>query len=104
MQGIFVLLLTKWRVSLSAAGWPATAGGWAIVGSWAQGGVKGWFRSMQSPADRLARPWGAVPVGIASLGCEPQRTLSHILAGRGADGRKHEKQGAGVPASCLFGF
>mgnify|MGYP006989190825 FL=1 len=45
------------------AGWPATAGGWAVVGGWAQGGVKGWFRSMQSPADRLRDaeswpPWG----------------------------------------------
>lgn len=34
---------------VSAAGWPATADGWAIVGGQEQGGVKGWFRSMAIP-------------------------------------------------------
>lgn len=48
---------------------------------------------MQSPADGLAKPWGGVPVGIASLVCP---------AGHGdeAGGRKAlkgmKKQGAGL--------
>lgn len=49
MQGIFVLLLTKWRVSVSAAGWPATADSWVVVGGWTQGGISGWFRSLAIP-------------------------------------------------------
>ena len=56
----FVLLLTKWRVEY-VGGWVARHGwgGWAVVGGWEQGGVKGWFRSTQSPADsfRNAASW-----------------------------------------------
>ena len=36
-------------VVVSAAGWPATVDGWAVVGGQEQGGVKGWFRSMAIP-------------------------------------------------------
>ena len=34
---------------VSGAGWPATAGAWVVAAAWAQGGVKGWFRSMAIP-------------------------------------------------------
>lgn len=47
-------MLRKWRDVVLAAGWPATGEAWAVVGGWEQGGVRGWFRSMQSPADGLA--------------------------------------------------
>lgn len=51
----------------SARGWPATGGAWAVVGGWAQGGAKGWFRSMQSPADGLASPGHWPPWGLRRL-------------------------------------
>lgn len=35
------MLLTRWRCRVPAAGWPATGGHWAIVGSWEQGGEWG---------------------------------------------------------------
>ena len=65
------------------AGWPATAGGWAVVGGWVQGGVKGWFRSMQSPADRLRD-------GVALM--RPAEALA-FLCGTWCGYRKHEKTG-----------
>ena len=48
-------------------GWPATGGAWVVPGGWVQGGVKGWFRSMQFPAGGRVEARKLVPVGIASL-------------------------------------
>lgn len=60
------------------------------------------------PLDAIPRRWvtewgGLAPVGIASLRCDPL-TLSHILAGRGADYREHGKTGGRVwpPVSCVL--
>jgi len=65
-------------------------------------GLKVGSAPWQFPADGLAE-WGKLaPVGIAVASMRPA-TLSHILAGRGADYREHEKTGGRV-ASCLFGF
>ena len=47
--------------------WPATGGAGVVPGGWVQGGVRGWFRSMQFPAGGLVGAWKLVPVGIASL-------------------------------------
>jgi len=35
-----------------------------IVVPWAQGGAKGWFRSMAIPRRWAVKPWGVAPVGI----------------------------------------
>ena len=52
-------------MSVSAVGWPATGGRWAVVGGWEQGGVKGWYAPWQFPADGLT-VWGKLAhVGIA---------------------------------------
>ena len=48
-------------------GWPATGGAWVVSDGWVQGGVKGWFRSMQFPVGGLVGDWKLVSVGIASL-------------------------------------
>ena len=47
--------------------WPATGGAWVLAGKWVQGGVRGWFRSMQFPAGGRVEARKLVPVGIASL-------------------------------------
>ena len=47
--------------------WPATGGAWVVSDGWVQGGVKGWFRSMQFPVGGLVGDWKLVSVGIASL-------------------------------------
>ncbi len=52
---------------MSVAGWPATVGGWEIVGGWEEGGVSGWFRSMAIPRRQVVEAWRLAPVGIASL-------------------------------------
>lgn len=49
------MVLTKWACMVSAAGWPATADGWAVVGGQEQGGVRGWPAPSQFSADRLGR-------------------------------------------------
>ena len=48
-------------------GWPATGGARVVPDGWVQGGVRGWFRSMQFPAGGRVEAWKLVPVGIASL-------------------------------------
>ena len=49
-------------VVVSAAGWPATVDGWAVVGGQEQGGVKGWFRShlLTVRSDRWSRSASAL--------------------------------------------
>ena len=48
--------------------WVARHGwAWVVPGGWVQGGVRGWFRSMQFPAGGVVGNWKLVPVGIASL-------------------------------------
>ena len=47
--------------------WPATSGARVVPDGWVQGGVRGWFRSMQFPAGGRVEAWKLVPVGIASL-------------------------------------
>ena len=48
-------------------GWPATGGARVVPDGWVQGGVRGWFRSMQFPAGGRVEAWKLVSVGIASL-------------------------------------
>lgn len=47
------------------AAWPATGESLAVAVPLAQGGVKGWFRSMAIPRRWAVKPWGVAPVGIA---------------------------------------
>ena len=55
-------------------------------------------RSMQSPADGLAKPWEAGPVGIASLAC-PAGHGDEVKGRKALEGMK--KQGAGA-SHCNF--
>ena len=89
---------------MTAAGWPATAGGWAVVGGWEQGGVKGWFRSMAIPRRWTVGPWSVAPWELPSLVCpaghgdEVKGRISLREAVRPIGSMK--KQGAG--AGSLF--
>ena len=64
-------------VSVSAAGWPATAGGWVVVGGWTQGGVKGWFRSFAILRRLSAEVEKLVPVRIAVALMRPADALAY---------------------------
>ena len=54
---------------VSAAGWPATGGRWAVVGGGTQGGEQGWFRSMAIPRWRFPEGTGWFPWELPSLSC-----------------------------------
>ena len=86
-------------VSVSAAGWPATAGGWRLSVAGCKAGLAVGSAPWQFPAVRLA-VWGRLaPVGIAVavMVCGPWAFKAGTL-----DSMK--KQGAGAGSLLLLSF
>ena len=61
------ILLRKWRDVVSAAGWPATADGWAVVSDWHKAENKVGSAPWQFPADRSTKPDSWPPWELPSL-------------------------------------
>ena len=86
-------------MSVSAVGWPATGGRWAVVGAGSKARNKVGSAPWQFPAVRLA-VWGRLaPVGIAVavMVCGPWAFKAGTL-----DSMK--KQGAGAGSLLLLSF
>ena len=69
-----------------------------IVVAWAQGGAKGWFRSMAIPRRWTVRPWSVAPWELPSLAC-PAGHGDEVKSQKALEGMK--KQGAGA-SRCNF--